>query len=344
MEITVKDFGQGEKMYSLTNDHGVTLDVTTLGARIVHLFVPTETGKKNIVLGFDSAEEYLEKDTYIGATIGRVAGRISNGALTIDDQAYSLVQNTPQGHTLHGGPDSFEVKSWQAETKVTPEAVSVIFTTDSPAGENGFPGNLKVSVTYTLTNENEWILSYQGTTDQKTVYNPTNHVYFNLTGDITETIGEHSLMVAADKFAVVTEGTVVTGEQRPVDKTPFDFRKPTKIAQIFGTDYEQNVLVDGLDHPFLLSKPSLAEPQAQLISPDEEITVEVYTDRSAIVIFTAQFDAPIVMHDAELAKYGGITFETQISPGAVEFADFGTIDLAPTETFSSQTVYKINLK
>lgn len=343
LKITCQNFGETAILYSLTNDNGLTMNVTNLGARIVDLIVPINGEERNIVLGFESAEEYLEKDIYFGATIGRVAGRIKHGTFTIDNQDYQLPVNPENGHTLHGGSESFERKFWESEIKETNEQISVIFSYLSNDGENGFPGELKASVTYSLTNQNEWIIDYYATTDQPTLYNPTNHVYFNLTGDVTQSVAQHELLVDADRFAVVSEDTTATGELRSVKDTPFDFRQFKTVDQVFQTNYEQNSLVDGLDHPFILNNTGFDRPQAIVTAPEKELSVEMYTDRPAVVIFTAQFgnDGPDVRGN-KLVSHGGITLETQVSPGAPEFDGFGDIVLSPQKPYKSRTIYKIN--
>ncbi|WP_176332566.1 aldose epimerase family protein [Candidatus Enterococcus lemimoniae] len=342
LNISNQKFGENAILYSLTNDNGLTMKVTNLGARIVELIVPVKGEQRNIILGFDSAEEYVAKDMYFGATIGRVAGRIKHGSFSIDEHNYQLPISPENGHTLHGGSKSFESRIWEAEIAETNEQVSVLFSYLSTDGENGFPGELQARVTYTLTNNNEWILDYYAKTDQPTLYNPTNHVYFNLTGDVTQPVDQHSLFVDADRFAVVANDTTVTGELSSVTGTPFDFRKPQSMKQVFQTAYEQNRLVGGLDHPFILNQTGFDQAQAMIIAPQKDLTVEMYTDRPAVVIFTAQFgDNGPEVRGQKLVSHGGITLETQVSPGAVEFEGFGDILLRPENPYQSRTLFKI---
>lgn len=343
MNYTKTKFGEHSFLYSLTNDTGITLSITDFGARVVDLVVPLENEHRNIILGFDSEQEYREKDPYIGATIGRVAGRIKNGTFVLGKETYTLSVDSSMNHTLHGGPASFETKYWQAEQIQTKDRISVIFSYTSPENENGFPGKLEVRVTYSLTNQNEWLIDYEAKTDQPTVFNPTNHVYFNLTGDVTQTVAKHQLMVDADYFAVVADDTTVTGEKRDVNDTPFDFRTPKRVETVFSTEYEQNKKVNGLDHPFFLNTHGLTRPKAVITSPDQAVEVEMYTDQPAVVIFTAQFGAHTPeMRGQQLVNQGGLTLETQVSPGAIEFEDFGSICLDPGTSFHSQTRFKIN--
>lgn len=343
VKISQRKFGESAILYSLTNDLGTTMNVTDLGARIVDLIVPINGEQRNIILGFDSAEEYLGKDMYFGATIGRVAGRIKKGLFTIEDQNYSLPVDRENGNILHGGPNSFEAKIWLAKTEESDDKVSVVFSYISPDGENGFPGKLEAVVTYSLTNKNEWIIDYQAVADQPTLYNPTNHVYFNLTGDMSQSVGTHELFVDADRFAVVGNDTTATGELRAVLNTPFDFNQASKLDQVFSTSYEQNKLVNGLDHPFILNQTGFETPQTIITAPTKDLSVEMYTDRPAVVIFTAQFgEAGPEVRGQKLVNHGGLTLETQVSPGAVEFEGFGDIVLSPETTFNSRTIFKIN--
>ncbi|MFV0560956.1 MAG: aldose epimerase family protein [Enterococcus sp.] len=340
MDIKVTSFGDNAQLYSLENDHGYKLQITNFGARIVNLFVPTSTGERNIVLGFDSAEEYLEKDAYMGATIGRVAGRIADGKFQIGAKSYKVA--TQKDHqTLHGGPHSFEEKYWDTELVQKEDAVQVLFSLTSFDEENGFPGELSAMVSYTLTNENKWKLEYQATTDQPTLYNPTNHVYFNLTGDVTQSVAEHKLTLKADRFAPIGEEHGVLGEILSVENTPFDFQTGARLTQVFDSKDPQVQRAGGLDHPFFFADSYKGRP-AVLESPDSQVRVTMASTEPAVVIFTAQFgDEPIIMHGKQLATHGGITLETQVAPGATEFKGFGNILLNPEDYYTSATTFLI---
>jgi len=341
MKVTKSSFGEEAFLFTIENKNGLIVEATNFGARIVNLFVPTESGRKNIVLGFDSIEDY-KKETYYGATIGRVAGRIKNGQFSIGELLYHTSVNQ-LGNTLHGGTPGFDSKLWDCEVHETEESASIIFSTHSPDGENGFPGNLKVSVTYTLDNLNIWSVSYYAKSDKDTIFNPTNHVYFNLTGDPSIPIDDHFLQLYSEKFAPVNEDTTVTGEKQSVIGTPYDFRTPKKLKSTFEAFDAEVKKVLGIDHPFFLSDPGLNQTAAKLISPDEKIEVVVYTEEPAIVVYTANYVEGVpLMHGEKLIQHGGITFETQASPGAIEFEDFGDIILRADENYTSQTKYKIN--
>ncbi|MHC5218393.1 aldose epimerase family protein [Enterococcus sp. LJL128] len=342
MKITQRDFGQGATLYSLKNENGVQLEVTNFGARIVNLFVPTKKEKRNIVLGFDSVEEYLAQDMYIGATIGRVAGRIKDGTFTLGGHTYQTDKNDHGLHTLHGGAPSFEAKLWDAKLEESEKKSSVIFSLKSNAGEHGFSGDLMVSVAYTLTEDNEWCVDYEAHSDQLTLFNPTNHVYFNLSGDVEQAIDDHKLFIDSDQFACIDEAVITTGEKRSVTDTAFDFRKARKLETSFNSQDDQVKAVGGFDHPFFLNKPLIEHVSAVLTSPDEAVQVEVLTDCPAVVVFTANFNgAGPVIRGKKLTDHGGITFETQTAPGAERFEDFGTIEIQPNVPFRSTTIYKI---
>lgn len=341
MDITKKTFGQSAHLITLTNQQGTTLAVTDLGARIVNLtFMDRE-----LILGFDSAEEYLEKDAFIGATIGRTAGRIDAGKFTLDGQTYQLPVDPATGHSLHGSAPSFEEKIWQYEIIEGEQEATVIFTTTSPDKERGFPGNLSVEVRYTLTEDNIWRVTTKAVSDQLTLFNPTNHVYFNLSGDVTQPIDDHTLWVNSHAFAELRPDSIPTGEQIEVTGTPFDFQTPTKLTTVFTSDFPQKELFDGIDHPFFLKETGLDKTAASLLSPDEIIKVSVRTDASSIVIFTANFgeDTP-EMRGQRLANHGGITFETQIAPGAERYPSFGDISLVPETPFETITEFKLEAR
>ncbi|MHC9537459.1 galactose-1-epimerase [Dellaglioa sp. BT-FLS60] len=342
MKTTTKDFGNDYQLITMTNDNGFELSLTDLGARIVSLKVPTSTGKREIVLGFDSASEYLEKDSFIGASIGRVAGRIKDGKFNIGDQSYQ-VQINEGTNTLHGGTPGFDTKKWAYKIVEGQNESSVIFHLESPEGEHGFPGNMAIDVTYTFGNDNIWHLETTAKTDKDTLYNPTNHVYFNVSGDVTETIDNNLLQVDSDYFAPLEPDSIPTGEKMAVAETAYDFRQPKLLHDVFTSDFAQKKQVDGIDHPFFLNNPAVGKESAKLVSSDKEVSVSVSTDQTSLVIFTANFgeDTPI-MHGKKIANHAAITFETQVAPGSERFPDFGDIVLRAGDTYKAVTEFKLN--
>lgn len=343
MEILTQPFGAQATSYTLINDHGVALSVTDFGARIVSLRVPLATGERELVLGFDSAEEYQQKDTFIGATIGRVAGRIAGAHWAHDGVDYQFEANE-NDNTLHSGVIGFDQRYWQAEPQVTATEARVVFTYVSEDGENGFPGQVTVNVTYALANDNVWRLTYEAVTDAPTLFNPTNHVYFNLTGDPSQSVAAHQLKITADTFAPIGDKNLTTGEIRSVAGTSFDFRAAKPVGTtIESTDDQHQRVGHGLDHPFLLQDTQGA-PQAELLSPDGLVRVAMTTTAPAVVVFTGNFgtDFTLPMRQSQLKNHGGITLETQAVPGAERFASYGDIVLTPASPYQQVTEFELD--
>lgn len=345
MKVEIMSFGnQQEKLYRIHNDHGMVVDFTNYGARIVNWWLEKNSQKRNIVLGFDRVEEYKEKDPYIGASIGRVAGRVKNGRFWLQNKEFQTNQNEG-AHTLHGGENSFESKCWEVKIDEEPNKISLYFFLESPAMENGFPGKLKTTITHTITNQNEWKITYQAMTDTVTLFNPTNHVYFNLDGTFTTTIEEHKLFLAADQYAEVDDQLLPTGKLANVLNSPFDYQEPKgkKIGLGLHSGHPQVRLVNGYDHPFVLQRTPFSEPKAILWDATETVKLKMYTDQPSVVVYTTnQVQASQRMHEGCFQKYSGITLETQHLPDAIHHQGFGDIQLRPTENYFSQTVFKID--
>ncbi|MGM0215962.1 galactose-1-epimerase [Enterococcus sp. AZ109] len=328
MKISQKDFGKGFHLITLENAHGLRLSVSDLGARIVSLNTPIGDKQRELVLGFDTAEEYLVKDPYIGATVGRTAGRIENGRFNLNGTDYQVTVDGETNHSLHGGKPGFESKKWNFVILEGINEASVLFTLTSPDGEHGFPGNLDVEVRYTLTNDNVWRLTTRGISDRDTLFNPTNHVYFNLTGDCAQPIDQHKLWLNSSSFAELRSDTIPSGNKLKVTGTAFDFTTEKILSTLFTSNFEQKKLADGMDHPFILDKVGLDTTAATLTSPDDKVRVVIKTEASSMVLFTANFgENTPEMHGKKMANHGGITFETQTAPGAEQFPAFGSIKL-----------------
>lgn len=341
MQLIEKPFGKEATLFVLKNENGIELAISDYGARIVSLKAPVNGVSRELVLGFDSAEEYADKDPYIGASIGRVAGRIRKGQFVIDETEYQLPVDPENGNNLHGG-NGFDKRLWESEADLNDEAATVTFTLVSPDGDEGFPGNLSISVRYTLTADNRWIIDYFAETDQATLYNPTNHVYFNLLGDPGQSVGEHTLKLGADRFIEIDSAVLPTGNLVDVTGTPFDFRAGRPLEQVFTSEHPQNKIVSGLDHPFLLTG---AGPQAILTSPDAAVAIEMTTDLPSVVIFTANFgEEGVPMRGTKIGNHGGVTLETQVPPGALEMDGLGEVILRPATDFHTQTTFKIVTK
>ncbi len=330
--------------YTLTNPDGISLTAMTYGATITELLMPDKNGKtENVILAMDSLGDYVTHRPFYGATIGRVAGRISKGAFDLDGTSYQLVVNEGVNHH-HGGPTGLDTQVWDAEVQTSADEASIHFTTVDEDGANGYPGTLSVTVSYTLTADNEWKVAYRATTDQATLFNPTNHVYFNLSGDNNKPILQHNLQLNSAVFAELGDGNLPTGALLPAEGTPFDFRNGGKLTVAADGSHPQTRKVAGFDHPFLLQHDE-GQPDAILSDTESGRCVKMYTDQDCVVIY---------MHNAATDKYtiggnpviqyAGITLETQALPDAINQEGFGDIVLRPEEVYAAETIYKLEVQ
>jgi aldose 1-epimerase len=261
------------------------------GATLVALKTPDRAGHlRNIVLGFDSLTPYLEGVPYFGSSVGRYANRIANARFKLDGKTYQLIANDGP-NTLHGGPKGFDKRLWTPQTMTTDRGPSAGFTYVSPAGEDGFPGQLTASVRYTLADDDTLTIDYRATTTAPTPVNLTNHAYFNLTGDLHQSILHHILTINADRFTPVDSTLIPTGELRPVTGTPFEFRTPHVVGSRIGSKDPQMELGHGYDHNWVLNKPSPHELTlaAVLHDPKSGRVVEVRTTQPGIQFYTGNW-------------------------------------------------------
>lgn len=331
--IKITDFGEKARLYCLRNQNGMEVTVTDFGARIVDILLPVEEGGKlrNVSLSAQSDKHYRDTDLYPGSTILPVAGRISQAQAEISGTIYHFTENEP-GRTLHGGVDTANQQYW--EVVLDEEGQKVIFELLLADGFNGFPGNIKVRAIYQLTDQNELKVDYEAVSDKDTLFNPTNHVYFNLTGDFQKSVENHQLKIEADYYAPLGTDNMPTGKLEDVSGTPFDFRTFSPFSQGFDGQHPQNQLVKGYDHPWLLK--DVATP-VEVISPDDKVKVTVRTNQASVVIYTYNFPVE------ELATYhGAFSLECQALPNACNIEGFGSILLQKDEAFSSQTVYQFD--
>lgn len=344
MNISEKVFGKykGEqvKEYTLTNDNQISLSVITYGAIITQIRMPDKDDVvENVTVNFETLDEIVENRPFHGAIIGRVSGRIADAKYKDGDKEYKL-DKSEGNNMLHGGFNGLDTKNWTAQPIKNDNQVSLILTTHSPHLESGFPGNLDVKVTYTLNNQNEVRIKYEAKTDERTLFNPTNHVYFNLSGENKESIHQHEIQVDSDSFAVLDEENIPTGELRDVDSTPFDLRTLTKLAEVLESDEEQIKERDGLDHPFALNQ-TKDKPAAILNHEESGRKLLMHTDRDAVVIFSHNTDKePVTVNEKTIKAHSGITLETSTLPDAVNHENFGSIFLSPDETYISETVFQ----
>lgn len=331
----------GTNIYSftLTNQHGMELTCINYGCIITKILVPDAKGFiENVVLGFDTLEEYQNHSPYFGAVCGRVAGRITKGQFQLDEQTYQLPTNNGNNH-LHGGFTGFDKVVWDATTNTTNEGLSVQFTRVSVDGEEGYPGNLEIKVKYTLTNNNELLITYEGQTDQTTLLNVTNHTYFNLSGNCKQDILQHQLQLKSSQFVELNLELVPTGETLSVTETPFDFRGGRKIIDGANSVHPQNQLAgEGYDHPFLLDENNQSE-----IILTEEISgrkLVIETDQPCVVLYTGtQLQNDFTIGDVSSRKYLGLCLEAQGVPDAINHSNFPSVVLEKGQKYFSKTKY-----
>lgn len=342
-EATIGD--RTTQLYTLKNANGMEVCITPFGGRVVSVMVPDRTGElRDVVLGFDKIADYQNIPSDFGASIGRYANRIAQGKITLDGVEYQLPQNN-FGHCLHGGPNG-----WQYSLYTVAEATDtkLVLTLHSPDGEAQFPGNVDAKVTYTLTAENAIQIDYEATTDATTVINMTNHSYFNLTGDPTQTILDHELMINAEGFTPVDETYMTTGEIAPVADTPMDFRTAKVVGkEIDNFDYIQLKNGNGYDHNWVLAtnrdKNVVA---ATLYAPSTGIEMTLYTDEPGVQVYTGNFlDGTVTgKKDIVYNQRVGICLETQKYPDTPNKPEWPSAVLRPGEKYTSHCTFRFGVR
>jgi aldose 1-epimerase len=339
--------GNPVELYTFTNSHGLEVRAITYGGVIVSLKVPDRSGHlDDVALGYDSLAGYIENPTYFGAIIGRYGNRIAGAKFTLDGKSYSLAANNGP-NTLHGGLRGFNKALWKAEPFQNARGTGVMFTYTSKDGEEGYPGNLNVKVTYTLNDQDELIFDYEATTDKATPVNLTQHTYFNLAGEGHGDVLGHYLMLNADRFTPVDKTLIPTGELRPVKGTPFDFTQPTAIGARINQKEEQIVLGNGYDHNFVIHRNgSGAELTARVHEPESGRVMEVYTTEPGVQFYSGNFlDGTITGKNGHVYKQRyGFCLETQHFPDSPNQPSFPSTILRPGQTYRSQTMYKFSVK
>lgn len=330
--------GKEVSLYTLTNKNAVEVKITNYGGTVTSWITPDKNGKKsNIVLGFDSLSGYLAKPPFFGAIIGRYGNRIAKGTFKIDTATYKLATNNGENH-LHGGNKGYDKVVWDATA--ADSTASLTLTYLSKDGEEGYPGNLKITVVYTLTDDNELLIDYSAETDKTTVVNLTNHSYFNLTGDVSNTILDHQLQVNADKYTPVDAGLIPTGELKDVKGTQFDFLQPHKIG-------ERIAAVDGgYDHNFVLTrKGSDLELVATLSDSVSGRKLEVFTTEPGLQFYSGNFlDGTFKSTDGKaILIHTALCLETQHFPDSPNRPAFPTTLLKPGEKYHTVTKYKVSV-
>lgn len=346
----VRQFGKTAKgepvqLYTLRNSKGVEASITNYGAILVSLKVPDRNGNAtDVVLGFDSLDGYLGEHPYFGAVIGRYGNRIAGGRFVLDDVEYKLARNNGENH-LHGGIRGFDKAVWKLKEPRADGNDGLEFTYLSEDGEEGYPGNLTATVRYTLTGDNELRLDYEATAGKPTVVNLTNHSYFNLAGAGNGDILAHRISINADSFTPVDQGLIPTGELRPVEGTPFDFRQPHAIGERIDGKDQQLVYGKGYDHNFVLNgSAGSLRPAARVTEPGSGRVMEILTTEPGVQFYTGNFLDGTIRGKGGTA-YGhryGFCLETQHFPDSPNQPQFPSVVLRPGAKYQSTTVYKFS--
>lgn len=348
MSILKTSFGKtstGEEIfqYTVENENGLKACFINYGAIMTKLFVPDKEGElADVVHGYDTLEGYLNNPGFFGATIGRNGNRIANAQFQINGITYQLDQNEGKNN-LHGGFDGYNKRVWEAQENQ--QENEVVFTLNSSDGDQGFPGNFKVSVTYKVTSDNGVHITYKGVSDKDTVANMTNHSYFNLAGHTNDSILDHVLWIKGSKFVPVVDSTAIpTGEVVSVKDTPMDFTEPKAIGIEIESDFEQLRFTGGYDHNYAIDKESEGlEKIAEVKDPKSGRTMEVYTDLPGVQLYVGNFingDGDTCKDGVVYKKRSGLCLETQYFPDSINQENFESPILKAGEEYNTTTIYK----
>lgn len=337
--------GTAVELYTLTNSHGVEVRAMTYGGIITNIRVPDRSGNMgDVVLGFDTLAGYLKDSPYFGAVVGRYGNRIAKGQFTLDGRTYKLAVNNGPNH-LHGGIKGFDKQVWSARPIDGPTGIGVAFTRVSPDGEEGYPGNLTATVTYTLTDANQLIVKYEAATDKATPVNLTQHTYFNLAG--SGDILAHVLTLNASRYTPVDATLIPTGEIAPVEGTPFDFRSATPIGARISKADPQMKNGNGYDHNWVLDRAGQGlQLAARVVEPRTGRTLEVSTTEPGVQFYSGNFlDGTVKGKQGAVYQFrSGFCLETQHFPDSPNHPAFPTTIVAPGQPHSSETVFTFGIQ
>ena len=351
--MKVKDFGKLSdgtkvKLYTLTNENGLIMDVTNYGGIIVRLAVPDRDGHfADVVLGYDHLADYIKDTPYFGAIVGRCANRICKGKFTLEGKEYTLAINNGPNH-LHGGLKGFDKAVWDAEMFKSDNGPGLKLHYLSKDGEEGYPGNLDVTVTYVLTNDNEVKINYKAVTDQPTVCNISQHSYFNLKGQGNGDILGHQIMINADNFTPVDETLIPTGQIVSVKDTPMDFTTFTAIGARVNDAYQQLKFGNGYDHNWVLNKSKEGQMSlaASVYEPTTGRVMEVWTTEPGVQFYCGNFlDGSNIGKNGKAYNFrNGFCLETQHYPDSINHPEFPSVILRPGQQYNHATTFKFKTK
>jgi aldose 1-epimerase len=337
--------GEAVTLYTLTNSSGLQIGVIDLGATIVNLVAPDRDGQfADIVLGFDNPQQYITDSPYFGTVVGRYGNRIANGQFELDGETYTLAKNN-SGHHLHGGDVGFDKRLWTV-TSSNPNRLEMKLV--SPDGDEGYPGELTVRVTYTLDEDNRLTVDYYATTDKPTVVNLTQHSYFNLAGHSAGSAMDHELLINAERYTEVDSELIPTGQLPYVVGTPLDFRQPVAVGARIDEKYPQLVNGGGYDHNWVLTEKAASgsEPAAKVRDPKTGRTLVIYTEEPGIQFYAGNFlDGSIVGKEGAVYNYRNtVVLETQHFPDSPNQPDFPSTRLDPGEVYKTRTVFEFGVE
>jgi aldose 1-epimerase len=351
MQVSVQPWGKAPdgtpvELYTLTDGKGTTVRLSTFGATMQSLETPDRNGKvADIVLGFDNVEGYAACSSYQGAGIGRYGNRIGGAAFTIDGESYKVTANE-KGNCLHGGKPGYDKVVWCGKSITGTDYVGVEMHRLSPDGEQGFPGNLDVKITFKLNDKKEIFISYEARTDKATTVNLTHHMYYNLTGDPKKDILGHKLTILADRITPVDAELIPTGEIVPVKGTPFDFTKGQLVGKEVDDNDAQLKLGGGYDHNLVFAKADgTIRKQCELSDPESGRVMEILTTEPAVQFYSGNgLGEPTGKGGIALAKRHGLCLETQHYPDSPNHPNFPSTILRPGELYSTTTVLRLSTK
>lgn len=352
MKTIQKSFGKTSSneevtLYTISNNNGMKVSFIDYGANIVGIIVPDSKGNAiDVVLGFENIEGYEENPPFFGSFIGRHANRIENARFVLNGKEYELEKNN-DNNNLHSSFNGYNKKMYEVEVFEEQDAVSIEFSRLSPHMEQGFPGNLDLSVTYTLTENNELVIEYFAVSDRDTVVNLTNHSYFNLGGHNCGSILDHKLWIKANQFTPTTDDLIPTGELWDVAGTPLDFRTMKKVGQDIDEDYEPLRIAGGYDHNYVLDiSGGEIEKVAELVHEKSGRVMEVFTDMPGMQLYTGNMLSPVknCKGGKPYQKRGGMCFETQYFPNSCNIESFPSCILKAGKEYDFATIYKFSVK
>ena len=339
--------GKQTNLYTLTNESGMEVSITNYGGALVAIMVPDKDGKMaNVIQGHDNIQDCMSSpEPFLSTLIGRYGNRICKGKFTMNDKEYSLAVNNGPNH-LHGGPTGFHARVWDAEQINGHELVLRYI---SAYYEEGFPGELNMTVKYSLTDDNELVIDYRGTTNKKTVVNMTSHGFFSLAGIANPTPSAMNVIcqINADFFIPIDENSIPTGEILKVEGTPFDFRTPTPVGERIDADCPQIKNGAGYDHCYVLNKKEPGELSfaAKIVEPNSGRWMEVYTTEPGVQFYSDNWaDGYKGQHGATFGKRSGLCFEAQHFPDSPNRPYFPPVTLKPGEVYTQKTIYKFGVE